>query len=73
MFIKLKIPSQRISNKSEDYLVSMTSHVSILYERWYINSNVCIYGQPCLDSMHGQSFRKLSVIKKSLQISSKFI
>ena len=33
MFIKLKIPSQRISNKSEDYLVTMTSHVSILYER----------------------------------------
>ena len=33
MFVKLKIPSQRISNKTVDYLVSMTSHVSILYER----------------------------------------
>ena len=43
MFIKLKISSQRISSKNTDYLVN--------------NSNVwAVYGQSCLNSLHGQSF-----------------
>ena len=36
MFMKLKIPSQRIANKNANYLVSMTSLVHIMFEQSYI-------------------------------------